>query len=141
MTTVVVEGAQEEVPVTQAEVIAADAVEAQADAVEATAEAAVNIAEIEAARDVEIAEITAEVHSEEIAARTSEEQLSECQTQISALTATVENLTTQVALLTQARSDPPPMAELSESDAHEVTPDSQEAPEAPAKRRPRHKWI
>jgi hypothetical protein len=138
MTTVVVEGGEAEAPALEEALVAA-AAESTAEVAEAQAEAVVAVAEIEAAEAVAIAEINAEVAVEAIEA-TSEDKYQECQTAISALTMTVQELAEKVALLTPVQSEqrqtPQP-----EPESLEPTQENQEAPVVAPRRKPRLRLI
>jgi hypothetical protein len=119
-------------------------VEVVAEAEVAHAEAAVEVAAIEAEAEVAIAEINAgvaEVAIEAAAeAATSEDQYNECLMRISALETTTTEILETLSLI-RAKLDPPQTDQQSAEESAVQTPDSQEAPEAPARRRPRQRWI
>lgn len=146
MTTVVVEDGPEhvEVPATQGEVIAAETVET-------VAEASVEIAGIEAARDIAIAEIAAETTTEIIAAednRTIEQlrlEIVECRTRAEVAEAQNTELTAQLLTLQQSTPLPAPEPNLLDDAVNEVTlasPEEQkEPPPEPNRKEPRFRWI
>lgn len=118
---------------------------AEVEAVEEVTDATVQIAEIEANRDIIIAEIQAET---QVAAIEAVEE--ESADKWSMLEMQVSNLSEQVATLTAMLSIPPASEALpssqtppSESAAPEVTPESlaEERPPEPPKRAKKLRWI
>lgn len=130
-----------------------EAVEAIGEAVETETDAQVEIARIEAERDVTIAAINAEVEeariegvSEAVAEQTSEnEELERCRLNIAELEMKVATLETVLQLIQQSSTPPelPQMENPSEEESGEVTPESHEevAKELPPKPVRRSRWI
>ncbi len=118
--------------------------------VEPVAEAAVEIATIEANRDVTIAAIHAEqeiaVH-EAISESVSNSELEACRTRITELETANTLLTAEVARLTPPPSEEPPPSpavEVAEAENVEVVgprENQEPAPEPEKPRRKPHKWI
>jgi hypothetical protein len=116
-------------------------------ATEAVAEAAVEVAEVNAERDVAIAEIQAEVASDAIAAASVESALqaevSQCRQNLESLTLQVAQIAEQQLLiretltsLEQQQTNPPEVVAESVE-----TPDNQEAREPEPRKKKRLRWI
>jgi hypothetical protein len=115
-------------------------------AAEASAEASVAVAEVQAGRDIAIAEIQAEVAQTAITAEAERTAAIEGQEawrpNFEALTELLNNQAAEIQsiraqLETKAdRPNPNP-----EQGVGEVTPDSQEAPEPPKRKKKVHNWI
>ena len=99
-----------EIPATQAEVLATETAEAQTEAIEAVADSAVEIATIEAERDVAIAEINAEVSTAAIEANERDEEwrteTTHLRTDLAALAEAVQATATVVEQLVASLSTP-----------------------------------
>lgn len=150
MSTVTVHDEQTVIPATQAEVLAVEAVEAEA--VIAAAETVVEVAAIEAERDVTIAEIKAEteVAAVEAVAEVAAEQseLEQCRQNIATLQAETAELRAQIAALsilptstTLEPSLPPSPLESEDVEGHRepetLVPPPVEKPRA----RPKTRWT
>lgn len=121
----------------------------EAEAASDAADAAVEIARINAERDVAIAETHADAAVEQKEAQAAaviatapepvshlEERVEECLRRSETIQTTVQSI---LARLDQMQSPPPPPPPV--DDANALTPDNQEAPETPKPKRPKFKLI
>jgi len=121
--------------------------EPSADEIEAVVDACVEVAAIEAERDVAIAEIQAEVASVAIEEakvfEATQQELEECRKNIATLQVTVTDLQTELHLIQQVLMErlPQPNPPAEENVSQEVMPDNQEPPPEPVKQKKKFRLI
>lgn len=120
--------------------------------IEEVTDAVTEVAQIEADRDVTIAQIQADVEHDRIGAnlehqehaRTVEEDLADCRTQIAALTLALQSMSDQLssALATLEEMRNPRQEEPAVEEVTQVSPEDHVEPEPEAERpKPHHVWI